>query len=255
MSKSGKYSTILIFLLTITIFITNDSFSCSMVKVTKKGITIVGNNEDQSNPNTRIWFETGKNGNYGVLYVGFDNLFPQGGMNEAGLVYDGFTQSNRAVIDTVGKLKMLSLDLQKKIMRECETVEQVKFLLSKYNISFLSSAVLRYVDKTGKYLYVDGDSLIIGNNNYFVQTNVRPYENKKCWRLDKAKRILDNSYDASVNFIKMVMDSIHQETKWGGTLYSTVYDLNNGIVHLYHFYDYDTEVVFNLKEELKKGFR
>ncbi len=90
--------------------------------------------------------------NYGVVYVGFDNLFPQGGMNEAGLVYDGFTQSNRIVVDTVGKLKITSLELQKKIMQECKTVDEVKSLISKYNIAFMSSAVLRYVDKTGRYL-------------------------------------------------------------------------------------------------------
>ena len=51
------------------------------------------------------------------------------------------------------------------------------------------------------------------------------------------------------------MDSIHQETKWGGTLYTTVYDLNNGKVYLYDFYDYDNVVTFDLREELKKGDR
>jgi len=193
--------------------------------------------------------------NYGVVYVGFDNLFPQGGMNEAGLVYDGFTQSNRIVVDTVGKLKITSLELQKKIMQECKTVDEVKSLISKYNIAFMSSAVLRYVDKTGRYLYVDGDSLVIGEKNYFVQTNVRPYENKKCWRFDKATRLLEHSYDATISYVKSVMDSIHQETKWGGTLYTTVYDLNNGKVYLYHFYDYNNVVTFDLKEELKKGQR
>lgn len=224
-----------------------------MIMITKNGITIVGNNEDQSNPNTRIWFETGKDGKFGVVYVGFENLFPQGGMNEAGLVYDGFTQSNRAVTDTTGKLKISSSDLQKKIMRECATVEEVKAVISKYNISFLSAGVLRYIDRSGKYLYVDGDSLIIGNNNYFIQTNVRPYENKICWRTEKATRMLEKSCEASIDYIKTIMDSIHQETKWGGTLYCTIYDLNKGIIYLYHFYDYKTGVVFNLKEELNKG--
>jgi len=244
-----------ILLLTVTIINYNDCFGCSMIKVTKNGVTIVGNNEDQSNPNTRIWFEPSKNGNYGVVYVGFDNLFPQGGMNESGLVYDGFTQSNREVVNTVGKLKISSLDLQKKIMQECATVEEVKSMISKYNIAFLSSAVLRYVDKTGRYLYVDGDSLVIGEKNYFVQTNVRPYENKKCWRFDKATRLLEHSYNPTISYVKSIMDSVHQETKWGGTLYTTVYDLNNGKVYLYHFYDYDNVVTFDLKEELKKGDR
>ena len=51
------------------------------------------------------------------------------------------------------------------------------------------------------------------------------------------------------------MDSIHQETKWGGTLYSTVYDLNAGKVYLYNFYDYKNAVIFDIKEEFKKADR
>ncbi len=247
--------TLLFFFLIVSIVTYNDCFGCSMIKITKNEMTIVGNNEDQSNPNTRIWFEPSKDGSYGVVYVGFDNLFPQGGMNEAGLVYDGFTQSYKAVVNTVGKLTLSSRELQKKIMRECATVDDVKTMISKYNIEFLSSAVLRYVDKTGRYLYVDGDSLEIGEKEYFVQTNVRPYENKKCWRFDKATHMLENSYDATIRYVTSVMDSIHQETNWGGTLYTTVYDVNNGKVYLYYFYDYTHMVSFDLKEELQKGER
>lgn len=125
MINKRKLYFIFVSLLILAFAYSSECFGCSMVKNNKNGITIVGNNEDQSNPNTRIWFEGGKGG-YGAVYVGFDNLFPQGGMNEAGLVYDGFTQSNRAVTDTAGKLKISSLDLQKKIMRKCSTIKQNK---------------------------------------------------------------------------------------------------------------------------------
>lgn len=92
-----KLSVIISIFLIATIAISNDCMGCSMIKLTKNGKTIVGNNEDQMNPNTRIWFEKNKNGGYGAVYVGFDNLFPQGGMNTMGLVFDGFTQSNREI--------------------------------------------------------------------------------------------------------------------------------------------------------------
>lgn len=236
-------------------YLSEGVYGCSMIKLTKNGKTIVGNNEDQMNPNTRIWFENAKNGGYGVVYVGFDNLFPQGGMNDAGLVFDGFTQSYRPVTDTVGKLRISSRDLSKKIMQECATVEEVKHLLSQYRRDFWSASVLRFVDKTGHYLYVDGDSLVLGEKPYFVQTNVRPYENKSCWRLEKATRLLGNSYDASVGYCTSVMDSVHQAVKWGGTIYTTVYDLSEGKVYLYYFYDFNNVVVYDLHQELKKGDR
>jgi len=253
-----KKSKIILLILTISAFefiSTPNVYGCSMVKLTKNGKTVVGNNEDWFNPNTRIWFETGKNGGFGAMYVGFENMFPQGGMNEAGLVFDGFGQSYRAVTDTIGKLKISPGDLYKKIMRECATVDDVKNLFNQYNRSFWSSSVLRFIDKSGKYLYVDGDSLIIGDNATFVQTNVRPYENKECWRLEKATKIISSSYNTSIDFCASVMDSVHQGGNWGGSVYTTIYDLNEGKIYLYYFYDYKHVVTFDLKDELQKGDR
>ena len=45
------------------------------------------NNEDWSNPNTRIWFVPSSE-HYGCAYVGFDNAWGQGGLNTKGLAFD-----------------------------------------------------------------------------------------------------------------------------------------------------------------------
>ncbi len=103
MKRGTKLFIALVFVSLFIVACPLESPACSMVKVTKNGKTIVGNNEEQMNPNTRIWFENGKNGEYGVVYVGFDNLFPQGGMNGAGLVFDGFTLSFKEVKNGRGK--------------------------------------------------------------------------------------------------------------------------------------------------------
>jgi hypothetical protein len=81
-----------IIVLLILVFILNqNAFGCTMFKLTMYGKTMVGNNEDYWNPNSRIWFEQGKTHEYGAVYVGYDNFGPQGGMNQAGLVFDGFS--------------------------------------------------------------------------------------------------------------------------------------------------------------------
>lgn len=255
MLKIEKLSNRFILLLIILFAVTFDSICCSMIKITQNGITIVGNNEDYYIPNSRIWFEPGVNGNYGAVYVGHDNLYPQGGMNEAGLVFDGFTASYKEIKDTAGKQYISPLDLEKKILQECATVEEVKNLVSRYNISFWSAGVLIFVDRTGKYLYIDGDDLIIGQDEYIIQTNRHLLEHKGCQRFEKASRILESRRNTSVDFCKSVMDSIHQEGNWGGTQYTTIYDLNNGVVHLYYFHNFENVITFNLKEELKKGNR
>jgi tetratricopeptide (TPR) repeat protein len=248
-----KILTLALIFASLTFLIPNNGLSCTMIKLSGNGKTIVGNNEDQMNPNTRIWFEKGKGTGFGAVYVGFDNLFPQGGMNEVGLVFDGFTQQFKAVSDTAGKLKIPSGDLSKKIMRECGTVDEIKNLINKYNRGFLSGAALRFVDKSGKYLYVDGDTVIVGESDFFVQTNIRPFENKPCWRYEKATRLLKNSGDISAKYCTALMDSVHQSTKWGGTIYTTVYDLQEGKIYLYYFYNYENVIIFDLQEELKKG--
>ena len=231
---------------------------CSMFKVTMNGKTMVGNNEDYWNPNTRIWFEQGKNGEYGAVYVGFDNFYPQGGMNQAGLVFDGFGEDYKAINDTLGK-KNLSVDFLKDILKKCTTVDDVKQYLIQYKLSGLETSMFLFIDKTGKYLVAEGDSLIIGNNPYYVLSNFYPSQVKDENEIDipfyqKGRRLLENHRDTSINFCSSVMDTMHQEKDWGGgTMYTTIYDLNAGIIYLYFFHDYTHVVKYSLDHELKKG--
>src|SRR5512137_2092706 len=56
--------------------------SCTIFSVAKGGSVFFGNNEDWRNPLTYIWVEPAGDGKYGVLCLGFDDLGPQGGVNE-----------------------------------------------------------------------------------------------------------------------------------------------------------------------------
>ena len=47
-----------------------------------------GNDEDFWSPNTRMWFVPGEDGGYGRVFLGFDDGYPQGGMKQAGLVFE-----------------------------------------------------------------------------------------------------------------------------------------------------------------------
>lgn len=168
-----KTSVMLLAIFVQSFILSQDTFSCSLIKITVNGNTIVGNNEDFGNPDTRIWFESGRGEGFGAVYVGYNNLFPEGGINEAGLMFDAFGMTNKPLKNATGKLPVFQLDLKRRIMRECSTVEQVKALVEKYNLYFWSHSVWIFVDKAGNYLVVDGDSITLGNNQYFVQTNLK----------------------------------------------------------------------------------
>ena len=254
--KSKQIITVIFTIIFQTLLSMQYVYSCSLIKITANGKTIIGNNEDFSNPDTRIWFQPGNGIYYGVVYVGYDNLFPEGGMNEAGLVFDAFAVPDKPVTDTLDKKIIFEYELKKKIMTECATVEEVKALINKCNISFWSHAVFIFADKTGKYLIVDGDSKNICNNDYFVQTNFRQSEIKDeneidCWRYKKAISMLRQNKETDINYCTSIMDSIHQ----GGTLYTTIYDTWDCIFYLYCFHNFNKPMIFNLKEELKKGER
>lgn len=238
-------------------FLISHSYPCSMFKITKHGKTMVGNNEDYWNPNSRVWFEKGQKGEYGAFYVGFNNFWPQGGMNQAGLVFDGFAEDYKEIADTIGK-KPLSMNFLREIMQRCATVDEVKKYLIQFNLTGLETSMFFFVDKSGKYLVAEGDSLIIGNKEKYIVSNFYPSQIKNECDVplsyyQKGRKYLEKTQDISVAFCTSVMDTMHQARDWGaGTLYTTVYDLEEGLIYLYFFRDYKHVIKFNLKEELTK---
>jgi hypothetical protein len=253
----SKLITSIITIVICVFFMISNSYPCSMFKITMHGKTMVGNNEDYWNPNSRIWFEKGQKGEYGAFYVGFNNFWPQGGMNQAGLVFDGFAEDYKAIADTIGK-RPLTINFLREIMRRCATVDEVKNYLSQFNLSGLETSMFFFVEKSGKYLVVEGDSLIVGNKEKYIVSNFYPSQIKNECDVplsyyQKGRKYAENTQDISVAFCTSVMDTMHQERDWGaGTMYTTVYDLKEGLIYLYFFRDYTHVVKFNLKEELTK---
>jgi hypothetical protein len=236
--------------------------ACSMFKITQGGKTLVGNNEDYWNPNTRIWFEKGESKKYGAMYVGFDDFYPQGGMNEAGLVFDGFAMNYLAITDTTNKESITTdeaFSFTKNILQTCSTVLEVRELLSKYNLEMFQTSLLFFVDRSGQYLIMEGDSLILGNDPTYIQSNFYPSctKNNEDVNIDfyqnGRKHLAANTADTSLAYCTDMMNSMHQDWGNGGTLYTTIYDLEKGAIYLYYHSDYETVVTFDLKMELEKG--
>ncbi len=239
-------------------FSTQNAFCCSMFKLTANGQTFVGNNEDYNNPNTRIWFENGGKDQYGAIYDGLDNYWPQGGMNTAGLVFDGFGMDYLEIKDFAGK-KQLPGDFLKDILRNFSTVEEVKKYYSQHDLRGFENSMFLYIDKTGKYLVVEGDSLILGNKEAYILSNFYPSQTKDEKDVEiefyqKGRKFIDTNKGTTIEYCTAVMDTMHQETVWGaGTLYTSVYDLKAGDIYFYYLHDYKQVVKFNLEQELEKG--
>ena len=113
---------IIVLFATILLFFPLAGNTCSMYKITKNGRTIVGNNEDFLSPNNQFWFEVAGDKKFGVMYMGRINNFAQGAINEAGLVFDGFANSELAITNTAGKTIVSIVNALRNIMQSMATV-------------------------------------------------------------------------------------------------------------------------------------
>jgi tetratricopeptide (TPR) repeat protein len=236
-------------------------FACTVYKITMNGKTFMGNNEDYWNANTRIWFEKGNNGNYGCLYVGYAHLYPEGGINEKGLAFDGFSVPHRDIKKNPNKLTYDTSTLRK-VMRTCQNTDEVYDFFCKYDLSPLHSGMILFVDKSGKYLVVEGDTMIKGNDEKYLLSNFCPSRTSdlnavKIPMYQSGRKLMAGHVDTSLTFLKTLSDTLHQSwpNNIGGTLYTTIYDLNERTIHLYFYHDYTKSVTFKLDDELKKADR
>lgn len=248
----------IVIIIALTLSISVSSFACSMFVIKMNGKIMVGNNEDFWNQNSRMWFEQGDETNFGVTYVGFDDFWPQGAINEKGLVFDGFSTPYLEIKNYEGKDSPENEDWLQQVMRTCSSVEEVKEIFSKMDLRGMETSMFYFVDKSGKQLIVEGDSIEIRNQSYDIISNFYPsqYQNLdevKIKHYQKGRKLIESSQETSVSYCRTLLDSLHQESEWGGgTLYSTLYDLNEGIIYLYYNHNFDNVVIINIKEELQK---
>lgn len=232
--------------------------SCSMYKITKNGKTIVGNNEDWLSPNSQFWFEVGVADAYGVMYMGLLNNFAQGAINEVGLVFDGFANPELAIENTEGKLNIPIGTAIKNIMQTMSTVEEVKSYIETINLSSLATSQVVFVDKSGTYLIIEGDALIIGEEeekafSNFYYSQVSSEEEVEIENFQNGLQFLKTSKgDSSLGYCSDVMKSFSSDALFG-TQYTTIYDLETLKVRIYLFHDYSQFVEVDLLSELNKG--
>ncbi len=232
-------------------------YACTGFCISKGDLVLVGNNEDWKDPDTKVWYVPAEKGKYGRVYFGFGNFFPQGGMNEKGLAFDGFATDPNKVKNSLDK-PVFTGNLSDKVMSECATVDEVLEMFGKYNLAFLERAMLFFADANGDSVIIEGDNVVRKKGKYQVCTNFYQSETKKedisCDRYKIATAMFENTDDISVDLARKALAATHNEGPYP-TVYSNVYDLKHQIVYLYHFHNFQNEVVIDLKAELAKGAR
>ena len=229
---------------------------CTGLLLARAGRVLAGNNEDFWNPDTRMWFVPAEEPDrHGRVYFGFGNHFPQGGMNEAGLFFDGFATEALPITTMEGR-EFFAGNLIDEALSRCATVDELLELLSRYDLSFLEKAMLMFADRNGDSVILEGDDLVRKQGDFQISTNF--YQSRSepeeagCKRYAAAQRVLTRDESASVELVREALAAAHIEVG-SPTQYSNIYDLEAGLVYLYHFHDFQEVLVIDLAEELKKG--
>ena len=217
-------------------------------------MVLAGNNEDWGNPRSRIWFVPAEKRAYGRMFVGFDNGFPQGGLNDQGLFFDGFATPRLEVAPTPDR-EMYFGNVASKALAECATVEEVVRLFDRYTRP--DSAVFLFADRHGDAVAIEPAAAVRKKGWFFVQTNFyqsrTPPGTETCQRFKIATRMLEDSRGAiSIDLFRRILAATHQEGN-SPTQYSNIYDLTARVMYLYHFHNFENVVRIDLKEELRKG--
>jgi hypothetical protein len=154
-----------------------------MYKITASGKTLIGTNEDAWRSTPHIWFESGKNGNYGCCFtgsraIGNNKYAAQSGMNEYGLTFSRLASYHpKQEKSNAKKLKLIeSPDLfVMDIMRTCKTVDEVYTLINQYDRTPYLDDIFVYIEPSGAYLVVEPFRLIRVFEASYVQANFCPF--------------------------------------------------------------------------------
>lgn len=227
--------------------------ACSIFTLVRDGRVLFGNNEDYVKPGI-IWFERGNDQRHGRVNVGFDDDFAQGSMNERGLAFD--SSALREVPWEEDPGKETPKNLLEMIMDDCATVEEALAFFEKYNCKHLKEAQFMLADATGDAAVVawlpdKGITITRRETEALVVTNTRlEMSGYRCPRYVRARQVLQERQDASLDTMAAVLEAIHQEGPQAYTSYSTVYDLKERKVYVYNLANFDDVREFDLAEML-----
>jgi hypothetical protein len=219
------------------------SYACTIFVLTDERQTLFFNNEDWSNPVSRLWFTPSGENYFGCAYLGFDDGWAQGGVNDRGLSYDwvaGFDNEWRPDPSMV----RVSGNPSERMLERCATVaEAIEFYKKHREPSFATSRIM-IADKTGA-------SVIIGARDgklfFDHSTASRGFGYAAKILADRLSPLTEIGINSGLS----ILSACKQEGSYA-TKYSNVFNLRSGEITLVNPGN-GKLVTLNIHEELKEG--
>jgi choloylglycine hydrolase len=231
---------------------------------------LVGSNEDWYDYDFWIRFFPAEGNTYGRLII--ENHWPippdpdwhcpQAGMNDQGLFYDCFATPYLRPVNSSHKPDYYNssdyyiYSLESYALSVCSTIDEVLDVYDDYDLGHMERYQAFWVDKNGNSVIIEGDDIIFKQGDCQVVTNF--YQSHPelggypCWRYNTAVDMLENMNELTVEYFTSICNATHQTGTYP-SVFSGVYDLNQELLYLYYFYNYEDVVVIDLEEELLLG--
>ncbi len=218
--------------------------ACTIFVLTDGTRALFFNNEDWLNPKTRIWFVPSGPHRLGCAYVGFDDGYPQGGLNTRGLAFD-WVAGYAETWEPNPRMKKVHGKPAERMLETCATVDDaIAFYRLNWEPGFFRARIL-VADPTGA-------SAIIGakDGELLVERSEQSRGFGYCGlRLQKT---LAEPPEATVSNGARILRGCLQRGPTA-TKYSNVFDLKTSEIFLFPDPERDASVHFNLGTELAKG--
>jgi hypothetical protein len=224
------------------------SDACTVFVMTDGRQVLFCNNEDYSNPQTRIWFIPGGEGRHGCVFEGFDDGWGQGGFNTQGLAY-GWVAGYKERWKRPPGSQIAKGNSCQRMLETCATVEEAVAFYQRYWEESFSYGKLIVADRNGKSaLFEARDGKLVAP----IVTRSHGIGHRFDLRGNEAAAMLaevsTTSLPDAVRLLKATLQDGPNATK-----YSVIYDLKTCEIHLYRFPEQSEPVRFDLVDELKKG--
>lgn len=232
--------------------------ACTIVTMSRDGTMLIGNNEDWTDPRSKMWVIPAAPGEYGRIVFGFAPRFIQGGINEHGLFLDANALPPTGWQPDPGK-PLFEDEINDYILAHCATVADAVAFFNTYSV-FLGGGKFVIADARGESIVVewaDGADRITRRSGYYqISTNIPQWNivpgGVEDERYVIAEKVITSRNEVSLPAMRAVLAATHKEWSYP-TIYSYVCDLKALTVHVYNFHNFEEAHTFDVRQLLKNG--
>lgn len=234
--------------------------ACTIVTMSRGDSTLAGNNEDWTDPRSRMWIVPGSAGEYGRVLFGFPPRFVQGGVNEHGLFLDANALEPTGWRPDPSK-PLFEDDINDHILAHCATVADAIEFFDTYSV-FLGGGKFVIADARGDSIVVEwaegADRITKREGYYQISTNIPQWNLVPGTVEDEryliAEKVIAGRNEVSLSVMRAALAATHKEWSYP-TVYSYICDLKTLAVYVYSFHHFEEAYSFDLRRELQRGPR